>query len=475
MSLNRAIAHNTLIQIIGKAISTLLGMLALAVMTRTLGAEKIGWYVTATGFLQFIGILSDFGFTVTSSKMLAEPGLDRNKVLNTIFTWRFLSALLFNGLAPIIILFFPYNATIKIAVAVLSISFFASALIQVFTGYYRERLKMLLVTIGDVLSRVILVAGVSLAAHEAWGFLPIMVVITLASVISTLYVWRTIHGIKLHIDWAVSRIFWRKMWPTAVSTMSNACYLQADRVILPLFVAQRLVGFYGVAYRVLDVVTQIAALLMGLVMPQVTFSWSRNMLGEFKKRYQLGFNLLAMILLPASAGIFVLATPIMRWIFGPDFSNAGVVLRWLSISILGTCFGMIFGHIALAIDRQKETMWVYVSDAIFSVIAYLYFIAHYGWYGAIGVTIFSEFYAGFFLTLLTIRYSHVRPDMLPLIKILLASLIMALMLYLVQPLSLFLSILLGTIVYAALILLFGVTSIQTLKELLPQRNVATNT
>ena len=50
MSLKRVIAHNTLIQIVGKTISVLLGLLAVAIMTRSLGVEQFGWYVTAAGF-----------------------------------------------------------------------------------------------------------------------------------------------------------------------------------------------------------------------------------------------------------------------------------------------------------------------------------------------------------------------------------------------------------------------------------------
>ena len=62
MSTARAIAQNTAIQISGKAVSTLLGLAAIAMMTRYLGVEKFGWYITAIGFLQFVGIFSDGQF-----------------------------------------------------------------------------------------------------------------------------------------------------------------------------------------------------------------------------------------------------------------------------------------------------------------------------------------------------------------------------------------------------------------------------
>ena len=77
MTLKRQIAHNTMIQLAGKAISTILGLFTILLIIRSLGAEKFGWYTTAIGFLQFVGIFSDFGFTITTANMLSEPKFDK--------------------------------------------------------------------------------------------------------------------------------------------------------------------------------------------------------------------------------------------------------------------------------------------------------------------------------------------------------------------------------------------------------------
>ncbi|MBI5729168.1 MAG: oligosaccharide flippase family protein [Candidatus Magasanikbacteria bacterium] len=472
MSLARTIAHNTAIQIIGKAASTLLGLMAVAIMTRSLGAEHFGWYITASGFLQFIGIVSDFGFTVTVSNMLAEGMYDKRAILNTTLTWRLITAALFNGAAPLIILFFPYPPEIKLAVAILAVSFFVTALNQVFIGYYRERLQLMTATVGEVVGRVVLVIGVGGVALGRFGFLPIMTIITAAAIATTGYLWLHLRPIHFSLDRAVSRALLHKMWPTAISVICNAFYLQADRVILPLYTAQTVVGLYGASYRVLDVVIQIAALIMGMIMPLITFAWARNNLAEFKQRYQLGFDALVLVLMPMIVGIFVLSRPILRLIAGSSFLEGGDYLRYLSLSIFGTCFGMIFGHIALAINRQKEALWIYGTDAVLSLAGYFYFISHYGVWGAIGVTLFSEVYAGLGLTILTIYYSGVTPRLTSFFKILLASLIMGATLYAVPKMPLFGALALGATVYIGFIMLLRVISPATLKEIITTPEVA---
>jgi O-antigen/teichoic acid export membrane protein len=471
MSLNKALAQNTAIQIIGKVISTGLGLAAVAILTRELGTVKFGWYVTATSFLQFIGILIDFGFTVTASNMLSEPEHDKTKLFNTIFTWRFFTALATFGIAPIIILFFPYGKEIKIAVAVTSLSFFSNTLNQVFIGYYRQKLSMFIATASEILGRVILVGGFIILSVTNAGFLPLMSIITISAVTSTVYLIYKFGRLSFCFDRTISKALFYKMWPTALSVIFNSIYLQADRVILPLFVSQSEVGLYGAAYRVLDIVIQIAALVMGMVMPLITYSWSRNHFSEFKERYQLAIDLIALLLFPVVAGLFVLAEPIMRFVAGASFIKSGLMLQWLSISILGTAFGMAFGHIVLAINRQKEALLIYGTDAILSLTGYLIFIPSYGWIGAVWVTIFSEIYAGLFLLLIAVVYSGVIPDLSRVSRVFLASVLMG-TIVMWSNLSLFPSVILGVVIYSALILMLKVVKKSSVLEILNLKNIA---
>src|SRR3989344_61405 len=466
MSLTRAIAKNTSVQIIGKTISTVLGLVAIGIMTRALGVEKFGWYVTATGFLQFVGIFSDFGFTAITTKMLSEPEFDKTKLLNNLFTWRFLTALFFQGLAPLVILLFPYPAPIKVAVAIMALSFFAISVNQIFIGYCQSALKMAVQVTGEILGRIVLVAGLLLISVKNYGFLPAMGVITLASVIYTFYLWKKTPAVKFSIDKDISKTIFQKIWPTATTVIFNAFYLQGDRVILPLYAPQTEVALYGAAYRILDVITQSAWMIMGIMMPLVTFAWARNLTEEFKKKYQMSLDLVSLFLIPMIAGIIVLAGPIMTLVAGKEFADSGRILQFLSIAILGIAFGNIFGYMALAIDRQRQAMWIYFSDAVLTTIAYFILIPRYGIHGAAIAAIFSELYAGLGLMLLANHYAKFIPSFKTLGKIILASAAMGAAIYKLQPLNIIVSIILGAAIYGLLIIGLKIISKQTLMEIM---------
>lgn len=469
MTLKKQIAHNTLIQLVGKIFSTLLGLLTVFVMTRSLGLEQFGWYVTAVGFLQFVGIFSDFGFILTTANMLSEPRFEQKKLLDTLFTWRLITAAIFQGAAPLLFLLFPYPIEIKIAVAIISISFFATGVSNVFTGYYQQQLKTHINTIGELVGRTFLLIGVLMLAKLDAKFLPMMTLISIASTINAIYLYYKMPPTHISFDKEISMAIFTKIWPTALCIIFNSFYLQGDRVILPLYVPAADVAFYGASYRVLDIIIQMSALIMGVMAPLLSYSWSRLNLDEFKQRLQMSFDLVSIFLIPTMLGAIALSSQIMNFVGGKDFTNAGKILSYLSLAILGICFGMVFGYAALAIDKQRQAVWVYLSDAILSVIGYFIFIPRFGIYGAAGVTIFSEFFAGFCLLVIVAYHSKFIPKLNALTKIIFASLVMYITITNISTPHVLFSIILGGIVYSILILTLKVISRDTIKEIIPQQ------
>jgi len=470
MSQVRKIAHNTIAQIIGKAVSVLLGLVGVAIMTRALGVEKFGWYATAVGFLQFIGILTDFGFTVAATNMLSEPAFDKNRVFGTVFGWRLVTAIITQGLLPLTIFFFPYPPEIKWAVVIMSLSFIGVSLNQIFIAHLQTQLRLVIQIIGEVVGRIVLVVGLALVAFYGLGFLPMMVAITLGSFAYTGYLWFKRGIFPIIFDKEIGRAMLTKIWPLALAVIFNAIYLQGDRFILPLYVSQSEVGLYGAAYRVIDIVAQIAAMLAGMMLPLITFAWSRGLRDDYKKQVQRALDLLALILLPIIAGLFVLAKPAMIFVAGANFAQSGTILRYLVFTLLGISLGSVFGYVNTALNRQKSVLWVYISCAVISAIGYFLFIPRFGIWGAAGVRIFSELYAGLCLTAMAIHFSGCWPRFRTYGKIAFAAVVMALLVSYTQPMNIFLSAALGGAVYFILILALRVVSRNTWQEIFRRGN-----
>ena len=160
MSLSTRIAHNYIIQIIGKAIATALGLIAVGAIARYLGQNGFGEYTVIITFISFFAILADLGLTLVTVQMISQPNVNEEKILSNLLGLRLVSAFLFLGIAPFIIFLFPYTQVVKIGVLIAAVSFFFIALTQVLVGLFQKKLSMDKVAIAEVVSRVALVIGV---------------------------------------------------------------------------------------------------------------------------------------------------------------------------------------------------------------------------------------------------------------------------------------------------------------------------
>jgi len=68
MRLSAKIFYNIIVQIIGKIIATVLGLVAIAIITRQLGLAGFGQYTTIITWLSFFAILADFGLTLVTAQ-----------------------------------------------------------------------------------------------------------------------------------------------------------------------------------------------------------------------------------------------------------------------------------------------------------------------------------------------------------------------------------------------------------------------
>ena len=470
MTLSAQVARNTIIQMIGKAISTALGLASLAIMARYLKEIGFGQYATAITFLSFFGIMTDFGLTLVTSQMISQPGHEQTVLLNNLFSLRLISAAVFLGLAPILVLLFPYEPIIKLAVAVAALSFFFTALNQILVGFFQKNLTMAVVAAADVVSRIVLLGGIIITAYLNLGLLSIMAATVISSLISfMMHYWFSRRFIK--ISWQINPAVWRqiikKSWPLGLTIFFNLIYLRADIFILSLLKSQAEVGFYGATYRVIDVLTTLPFMFAGLILPILTTAWvDRNFL-KFNRVLQKSFDAMIMLALPLIVGAQFTAKPLMLFIAGNNFAQSGLILKILILAIGFIFVGCILAHAVIALDKQKNIISAYIFTALTSLIGYLIFIPLFSYYGAAWVTVYSELAIALFSLYMVMKHGQFRPNLTVFFKALAASLVMALSLYLLMgKLNLTLIIALAAVIYLACLYLFKSLTKENFKDLI---------
>jgi len=433
MRLSTKVAYNTIIQVVSKVISTALALIAVAIITRQLGQTGFGEYTTVVTFLSFFAIAADLGLTLITVQMISKPDIDEDYVLSNLFGLRLVTALLLLAPAPLIVLFFPYSADIKLGILVASFSFFFIALNQVMVGIFQKNLRMDKVSIADIVSRIFLVIGIVIVYKLNYGLLSILLITSLSSFVNFIihyYFSRQFTRVKLRFDFKFWKEIMIRSWPLALTITLNLIYLKTDTLLLSIInrpsevgiLAE--VGLYGAAYKVIDVLITLPFMFAGIILPILTMSWSQGNKADFNNVLQKSFNVMAIIAVPVTLGTQFIAKDIMTLVAGSDFAQSGSILQILILAAGMIFLGNMLAHAIIAIEKQKAVIKSYLFVAVTSIIGYLLFIPQHSYYGAAWVTVYSESVIALASIYIIWKYTSFLPNLKIIVQTGAASLMM---------------------------------------------------
>lgn len=447
-------------------IAIILGLVAVGFIFRYLGTEGFGEYTTIITFLSFFSIVADLGLTLVTAQLISKPGADENRILGNLLSLRIISAVFLLGFAPLAVLFFPYTAVVKEGVFWVVLSFFFIALNQIFVGIFQKNLRLDKVSIAEIVSRIILLAGIIYGIKMDYGIKGILLATVISSFVSFIlhfYFSRKFVVIRLYFDVSYWREIIRSSWPLAVTIVLNLLYLKTDILFLSLIkrstdigiMAE--VGLYGAAYKIIDVLIIFPFMFSGIVLPILTSLWAKKDRDSFFLVLQKSFDVLMIIAVPLVIGTQFVSREVMVLIASSDFIASAPILNYL-IFAAGMIFGAnIFAHAIIAVEKQKKAIPIYLITAITSLVGYFILIPRFSYFGAAWVTIYSEGFIMLGSMYLVYKFTRFVPKFGVVFRSLGASLFMVAGIYALKFLGYFyfpLVLTVSVIIYFIFILLF---------------------
>ncbi len=470
---NQALAKNTALQVAGKALSTLFGVLTIAILTRALGTGGYGELTTALTFLSLFAVIVDFGLTLTTTAMISDRPDAEEKILGNLVALRIISAVGFLAFAPIAVIFFPYSSVIKLAVGVGAISYFFGTTAQMLIGVYQKRLAMKRAIAAELINRAVVLAGAIIAYYVGLSVVNVMWILVLGNglqLAAMIGLAKNFVKLRPQIDWKVWREIIARSWPIGLSIFFNLIYMRADILVLSLYVPQSQIGIYGAAYKVIDVVTSIPVMYMGLALPILVAAWAGANHERFTKLMQDSFDFFSIFAIPLAFGCVALGVPIMRLVAGDEFAVSGAVLTVLGPAAAIVFFGALSGHAIVALQKQKVMVWGYLAVAVVCLLGNFIFIPLYGIWAAAWWTLISESAITILTAIVVCKVSGWRPDFKLAAKALLASLIMFAVIKFLPGLHVLILVGGGALVYGVALTALGGPSWRTaLKLFVPEK------
>lgn len=145
---------------------------------------------------------------------------------------------------------------------------------------------------------------------------------------------------------------------------------RSDDFLIGYFLGIVALGFYSIAYKILDAMTQLLVnATTQVALP--TFSRLQEDLEQFRKAFYTATRLTSVIAFPAFLGVASLAPELVTALFGEQWLPAVPVMRILSIAGLMRSVSFFQGSVFMAMGKPSWRLWMAVLNSLTKFIGFL--------------------------------------------------------------------------------------------------------
>jgi O-antigen/teichoic acid export membrane protein len=361
-----------------------IGFVALAIVARRVGPDNLGDYAFAAVFTAYVLVVTDLGLSVYGIREIArEPGRTR-EIAGQVLALRCLSfAILAAAIVPLSAVLAP-NSHARTFILILTV------------GYLPQLvgLDWVLRARGGFGA----VAALTLGGQVVYGALvPILVTDGYAG--TRIYAWLNVAGVAITFVGAsaiavrrygppILRTSTRQLWtrlrgsaPLGITFALGLLYTGVNTLLLGYLGTPADVGVYGVALRLPLALALLASVWISAFLPHASELAKRDPRGLLDQIGRLA-SLGIVVALPIAAVSAVIATPLMRELFGPEFAAAGAPFRWLMLWAALVLVATNFNNALLALDEERWLMAGMAGAVLVTVGVTLVLIPPFGTAGA---------------------------------------------------------------------------------------------
>lgn len=164
-----------------------------------------------------------------------------------------------------------------------------------------------------------------------------------------------------------------------------------DAVILGFMMSDTAVGYYSAASKINRIIYLVIATTLSTFMPRGSYYLENGRHGEYRKMAHKCESLTVFFALPASAGLFLLAEPLLVLFCGEQYLPAVSTMKVLCPIIFVLAFGTFLNQIVIVPQRKEKIGLISQIVAVFLNISLnLLFIPLWGVFGAALATLIVE-------------------------------------------------------------------------------------
>ena len=374
--------------VLAKAITAVVGIF----VTRYLGPGPFGDYSTAYAFVGTIILFSELGM----SQYMVQEASKNEGVLpryfgNTLF---FKSIMVILCYTLMLIFMFPagYTTTVKIMIVVLGGAVCFNSLNQSVYNFYQAKQQMYIAAGFQFLTTAMIGGLTLLVILTGMGVVAITATHLITYVLISLLLFFALRKkVRPEVDTKAIPFMVKGGLPFGIHRIFYYVFLQLSILVLSLTTTNIEVGIYSAAYKLVLMLIFLPSLLTSALYP-VLYQLGATDKDKHQYTIEKVFKMLTAVGIAGSVLLFVLAEPLIIWLYAGKFNASIPILMIVAWFLALECMSYSLGDVLTTTNRQWQRTLVQGSGLLILFLLIIILTPYVGIFGAAYALIIVEAY-----------------------------------------------------------------------------------
>lgn len=455
----RRVIDNSIISLLGQAVTWTSTLLLTIAYGRFLGAFTFGELYFAITFVFVIGFPVDYGYTNQVIRNVAQRPDIAPRYFSNIFLIKLGSWIIMYTFILLVSWLLDYNTEVRILVVICGFVLLCNAIASTFASLHYAFERAILPVVGNILEKGLAALFGILLLKSGAGVQVMAVVLVGGALVNV--VWQAtwffrLVGTRFVIDPALMRAIIRTNIPFLVSGMLTVGYNSIDTLLLSLMTNNTVIGWYGAATRLADAMSFLPVIVITNIMYPIFSKLSTTSDAGLKLAIEKSLNFLLFCGIPITT-VFIIAAPkIIGFLYArSDYSQAIPALQALAPYVIFLYINYALISVLLSKKQDRRFPIVAAVGLVFNLGLNLILIPLYRHIGAAIVTTLTEALLCCILVVFIPRNLRPVGSLRVAFKALIASLVMALAILALHAFNILVILPIAMLVYLGVSLLVG--------------------
>jgi len=378
---------------IGKILGDGFTFLLFIILSREFGQEGIGEYSFAMAVTGFFAALSEYGLYHFSIKEMSRHKGPLGDYYGNIFLIRLVLSLVVFLLLLGLLSVCAFKPDTKIIITLIGAYQIIYMILDGYCAVFVAAEKMRLAGILEFSLRMTIAAAGIIIYYLDGSLIQITISFPVVTLLLTFFAHRLVIREHGPLQFRLTRtIFLKVLGLSSTYATANILFIlsaRIDIILLGFYLGAAAAGIYNVAYRMIFILMIITHFASVSIFPLASrlFTQSKE---DFTKFYHDTLNILILISIPASFGLWLVAPQIITIFFGTEFTQSISILRILAPLFFLTLMENILATFLMSCEKEKDRTTGYWITAWSNISGNIIMIPLYGCTGAAIATLLSK-------------------------------------------------------------------------------------